>query len=117
MTPNDYNMLKSNVIDFMVAKLANDKPFNENAPKQKSAPATQSPKNDSKRSQLKDKMFWGLNTKSLDAATATGNDTNHIDIALRAVCESKLDHYLHDVINNGVCPMYDENDAFNDPLK
>jgi hypothetical protein len=39
------------------------------------------------------------------------------DIALRAVCESKLDRYLHDVINKGVCPMYDENDAFNDPLK
>ncbi len=39
------------------------------------------------------------------------------DIALRAVCESKLDRYLHDVINKGACPMYDENDAFNDPLK
>ncbi len=39
------------------------------------------------------------------------------DIALRAVCESKLDRYLHDVINKGACPMYDENDAFNDILK
>ncbi len=39
------------------------------------------------------------------------------DIALRAVCESDLDCYLHDVINKGACPMYDENDAFNDPLK
>ena len=39
------------------------------------------------------------------------------DIALRAVCESKLDRYLHDVTNKGACPMYDENDAFNDPLK
>ena len=62
-------------------------------------------------------MFWGLNTKYLDAATATGNDPNHNDFALRAVCESKLDRYLHDVINKGVCPMYDENDPFNDPLK
>ena len=39
------------------------------------------------------------------------------DIAFRAVCESELDRYLHDVINKGACPMYDENDAFNDPLK
>ena len=39
------------------------------------------------------------------------------DIALRAVCESKLDRYLYDVINKGACPMYDEIDAFNDPLK
>jgi hypothetical protein len=47
MTPDDYNALKSNVIDFMVAKLnSNDKLANENAPKQPSAPATQPPKND-----------------------------------------------------------------------
>ncbi len=40
MTPDDYSMLKSDVIDLMVAKLkANDKLFNENAPKQPSAPA------------------------------------------------------------------------------
>jgi hypothetical protein len=92
MTPDDYNILESGVIDFMVAKLkANYNLFNENAPKQKSAPATQPPKNDSKRPQLKDKMFQGLNTKSLDAAAATGNDPNHNDIALCAVCESKLD--------------------------
>jgi hypothetical protein len=76
-------------------------------------------KNDSKRSHLKDNMFWGLNTKSLDGATATGNDPNHNDIALQlhAVCESNLDHYLHDVINKGACPIYDEKDSFNDPLK
>ncbi len=118
MTPNDYNMLKSDAIDFMVAKLkASDNLFNENAPKQKSAPSTQPPKNNSKRSQLKDKMFWGLNTKSPDAATATGNNPNDNDTALCAVCESKLDHYLHDVINKGACAMYDENDVFNDPLK
>ena len=119
MTPDDYNMLKSDVIDFMVAKLKarSDNLFNENAPKQKSAPATQPPQNNSKRSQLKDKMFRGLNTKSLDAATATGNDPNDNDTALRAVCESELDRYLHDAINKGACAMYDENDAFNDPLK
>jgi hypothetical protein len=56
-------------------------------------------------------------SKSLDAATATGNDPDDNDIALRAVCKSELDHYLHDVINKGACAMYDENDAFNDPLK
>jgi hypothetical protein len=34
MTPDDYNMLKSDVIDFMVAKLkSNDKLVNENAHK------------------------------------------------------------------------------------
>ena len=60
-------------------------------------------------------MFRGLNTKSLDAATATGNDPNNN--ALRAVCESELDRYLHDAIDKGACAMYDENDAFNDPLK
>jgi hypothetical protein len=55
MTPDDYNMLKSNVIDFMVTKIkANAKLFNENALKQHSAPsapATQPPKNYLKRSQ------------------------------------------------------------------
>jgi hypothetical protein len=96
---------------------ASDNMFNENVPKQKSAPATQPPKNDSKHSQLKDKMFWGLNTKSLDATTATGNDPNDNDTAICAVCKFELDHYLHDVINKGACAMYDENDAFNDPLK
>ncbi len=48
MTPDDYNMLKSNVIDFMVTKIkANAKLFNENALKQPSAPlapATQPPR-------------------------------------------------------------------------
>jgi hypothetical protein len=78
-----------------------------------SAPATQPPKKDLKHSQLKDKMFWGLNTKAPDAATATGNDLNHDDIALHAVCVSELDCYLHDVINNGASPMYDADDAFN----
>jgi hypothetical protein len=58
-----------------------------------------------------------LNTKAPDAATATGNDLNHHDIALRAVCVSELDRYLHDVINKGACPIYDADDAFNDPLK
>jgi hypothetical protein len=75
------------------------------------------PKNDLKNSQLKDKMFWGLNTKAPDAATATGNDLKHDDIALRAVCVSELDCYLHGVINKGACPMYDADDAFNNPLK
>jgi hypothetical protein len=102
----------------MVAKLkSNDKLVNENAPKQPSAPATQPHKNDSKCSQLKDNFFCGLNTKSPDAATATENDSNHDDIALRAVCASELDRYLHDVINKGACPMYDADDAFNDQLK
>jgi hypothetical protein len=83
MIHDDYNMLKSDVIDLMVRKLkANDKQLNENALQQHSAPATHPPKNDSNRSQLKDKMFWGLNTKALDAATATG-------IELRAVCLSE----------------------------
>jgi len=93
MTPDDYNMLKSDVIDFMIAKIKakNDKRFNENAPEQPSAPATQPRKNDSIHSQLKDKMFRGLNTRSPDAATATGNDSNHNDITLHAVCESELD--------------------------
>jgi hypothetical protein len=120
-TPDDYNMLKSNVIDFMVTKIkANAKLFNKNAFKQPSAPlapATQSPKNDSKWSQLKDKMFWGLNTKAPDVTTATGNDLNHDDIALHAVCVSELDHYYHDVINKGACPTYDVDNAFNNPLK
>jgi hypothetical protein len=31
--------------------------------------------------------------------------------------QSELDRYLHDAINKGACAMYDENDAFNDPLK
>jgi hypothetical protein len=114
-------MLKFDVIDFMVTKIkANAKLFNENALKQPSvpsAPATQPPKNDSKHSQLKDKMFWGLNTKAPDAATATGNHLNHDDIALRAVCVSELDCCLHDAINLGACPMYDADDAFNNPLK
>jgi hypothetical protein len=92
MTPDDYNMLKSDEIDFMVTKIkANAKLFNEHALKQPSAPSapdTQPPKNDLKCSQLKDKMFWGLNTKAPDASTATGNDSNHDDIALRAVCVS-----------------------------
>jgi hypothetical protein len=61
-------------------------------------------------------MFWGLNTKALDVVTATRNDSNHDDISLHAVCASKLDRYLHDVINKGACPMYDADDAFNDPL-
>jgi hypothetical protein len=78
MTPDDYNMLKSNVIDFMVTKIkANAKLFDKNALKQSSAPsapATKPPKNDSKSYRLKDKMFWGLNTKASDAATATGNN-------------------------------------------
>jgi hypothetical protein len=121
MTTDDYNMLKSDVIDFMVTKIkANAKLFNENALKQPSAPstpATQLPKNDSKRSQFKDDMFWGLNTKAPDVATATGNDSNHDDIALCAVCASELDRYLHDVINKGACPMYDADDSFNNPLK
>ena len=91
MIHDDYNMLKSDVIDLMVSKLkANDKQLNENALQQPSSPATHSPKNDSKRSQLKDKMFRGLNTKAPDAAiTATG-------IELRAVCLSELDRYLHE---------------------
>ncbi len=60
MTPDDYNMLKSNAIDFIVAKLkSNDKLVNEKAPKQPSVPATQPPKNDLKHSQLMDKMFHG----------------------------------------------------------
>jgi hypothetical protein len=121
MTPDDYNMLKSNVIDFMVTKIkANAKLFNENTLKQPSAPsapATQPPKNDSKSSQLKDKMFRGLNTKAPDVATATGNDLNHDDIALHAVCVSELDRYLYDVINKGACPMCDADDASNNPLK
>jgi hypothetical protein len=62
-------------------------------------------------------MFWGLNTKAPDAATAAGNDSNHYDIALSAVCMSELDRYLHDEINKGACQMYDVDDAFNDPLK
>ncbi len=62
-------------------------------------------------------MFRGLNTKSLDAATATGIDPNDNDTTLRAVCESELDRYSHDAINKGACAMYDENDAFNDPSK
>jgi hypothetical protein len=66
---------------------------------------------------MKDKMFWGLNTKAPEAATATGNDLNYYDIALHAVCMSELDHYLHDEINKGACQMYDADDAFNDPLK
>ncbi len=85
------------MIDFMIPKIkANAKLFNENALKQPSAPsapATQPPKNDSKCSQLKDKMFWGLNTKAPDAATSTENDFNHDDIALCAVCVSELDCY------------------------
>ncbi len=47
-------------------------------------------------------MFWGLNNKAPDAATTTGNDLNHDNIALCAVCVSELDRYLHDVINKGV---------------
>jgi hypothetical protein len=58
MTPDDYNMLESNVIDFLVTKIkANAKLFNKNSHKQpsaSSAPATQPPKNDLKHSQLKD---------------------------------------------------------------
>jgi hypothetical protein len=122
MTPDDYNMLKSDVIDFMVTKIKANAEllFNENALKQPSAPsapATQPPKNDLKHSQLKDKMFWGLNTKAPDAATATGNDLNHDDIAFHAVCVSVLDRYLHDVIYKGACRMYDADVAFNNPLK
>jgi hypothetical protein len=62
-------------------------------------------------------MFWSLNTKAPGAATATGNDLNHDDIALRVVCVSELDRYLHDVIDKGACLMYDADDAFNNPLK
>ncbi len=58
-----------------------------------------------------------MNTKATDVATATGNDLNHDVIALRAVCVSELDRYLRDVINKGACPMYDADDAFNNPLK
>jgi hypothetical protein len=61
MIPDDYNMLKSDVIDFMVIKIkANAKLYNENALKQPSAPsvpATQPSKNDSKHSQLKITCF------------------------------------------------------------
>ncbi len=58
-----------------------------------------------------------MNTKAPDVASANGNDVNHDDVALHAVCVSKLDRYLHDVINKGVCQMYDVDDAFNNPLK
>jgi hypothetical protein len=36
---------------------------------------------------------------------------------LGAVCVLKLDRYLHDVINKQACPLFDADDAFNDPLK
>jgi hypothetical protein len=100
VTPDDYNMLKSNVIDFMVTKIkANAKLFNENALKQPSAPsapATQPPKNESKCSQLKDKMFQGLNTKAPDAATATGNDLNHMMTlhSVLCVCQNLTATYM-----------------------
>ena len=45
MIHDDYNMLKSDVIDLMVSKLkANDKQLNENALQQPSSPATHSPR-------------------------------------------------------------------------
>jgi hypothetical protein len=45
MIHDDYNMLKSDVIDLMVSKLkANDKQLNENALQQPSAPATLPPR-------------------------------------------------------------------------
>jgi hypothetical protein len=83
----------------MVTKIkANAKLFNENTlklPSAPSAPATQPPKNDLKHSQLKDKMFWGLNTKAPDAATATGNDLNDDDIALLlCVCQNLTATYM-----------------------
>jgi hypothetical protein len=59
-------------------------------------------------------MFWGLNTKAPDAATASGNDLNHDDIALRAVCVCQN---LTATYMIGTCLMYDAEDAFNYPLK
>jgi hypothetical protein len=116
MTTADYNQLKLDVIDFMVGMLkANNKHDNNTHPKPSAdATAPHPGKNSSKSSQLKDKMFHGLN---IMAQAPPKNDSNENDTALQGACVSEFERYLHDAIDNGACPLHDENDSFNDPLK
>ena len=117
MTTANYNQLKLDVIDFLAGMLtkANNKHNNNTYPKPSAgATASHSGKNYSKSSQLKDKMFCGLN---IMAQATPKNDSNENDTALQAACASEFERYLHDALDNGACPLYDENDSFNDPLK
>ncbi len=51
------------------------------------------------------------------AQASPNNDSNENDTVLQGACASEFERYLHGTIENGACPLHDENDSFNDPLK
>ena len=110
MTPEDYQLLKSDIIDAMLAKA---KAINVKASDNTNQPTENSNSEENpeqavipqqtKRANKMSKMFRGLNT----SGSPTANPNNE---------RAELERYLNDALV-GACPLHDDELNFNNPLK
>lgn len=107
MTDEDFEQLKDDIVDQMVAKSnamsqGQDNPVPRMSP---TATAKSKPKKPSKASQ----MLRGLNTKPKPSNETTEDNVNDD-------CRAQLNRYIKDALS-GVCPLEDDDGEFNDPLE
>ena len=109
MTDEDFQQLKDDIIDQMVAKSkAMNKKKKPPAPRT-SLTATAKPK--SKKPSKASQMLRGLNTKP-----KASNETEDNDDELRDDCREQLNRYIKEA-DSRVCSLEDDDGEFNDPLE
>ena len=112
MTNEDFQQLKDDIIDQMVAKskAMKKKKKPQNQGQECTSPtATAQPK--SKKPSKASQMLRGLNTKP-----KASNETEDNDDELRDDCRAQLNRYMKDALK-GVCSLEDDDGEFNDPLE
>jgi hypothetical protein len=85
-------------------------------PDSASACAVPAPSSRTISNQMKFKlMFRGLNTKP-EAVSTSNSSEEEDDKILRDDCKAELNRNMRDA-NKGACPLHNESESFNDPLK
>ena len=120
MIPVDYDLLKCDIVGAVLvqAKVANViAPANptrptENSNSEETLEPAGTPKKANRANKM-NKMFRGWNTTG---ASPTANPIAESDENLRLLCRAELEHYLSEA-NGGACPLQDDEDKFNNPLK
>jgi hypothetical protein len=119
MTDDDFELVKNDLINLMVAKTRlkrdKDEPANNLAGTSAFMIAPPTVQTNSKQCCKLKQMFRGLNT---EPQTLKKSNTTEVDDdkALRDDCRAELNRYMRDAAD-GTCPLYNEDQSFNDPLK
>jgi hypothetical protein len=116
MTDTDFEMVKNDLVNLMVAKTKLRQTKLDTSSNKASASAfvidVPGIQTKPKCAKLK-RMFHGLNTKP----PAMKNSAEEADDEVRRHdCRVELERYVRDA-TDGACPLYNEDESFNDPLK